>query len=74
MESSVRDYAEEIEIQPEELAQLEERIHTIQMLKRKYGGSIKDILAFKEQAETKLARIESEDVLDRKSTRLNSSH
>lgn len=59
LESAMRDYAEEIEIQPEELSRLEQRIHTIQTLKRKYGGSIKDILAFKEQAETKLARIEN---------------
>ena len=59
LESSIRDYTEEIEIQPEELARLETRIHTIQMLKRKYGGSVKDILAFQEQAETKLARIEN---------------
>jgi len=59
LESSIREYTEEIEIQPEELARLETRIHTIQTLKRKYGGSVKDILAFQEQAETKLARIEN---------------
>jgi DNA repair protein RecN (Recombination protein N) len=59
MESSVRDYAEEIEIQPEELERLEQRIHTIQALKRKYGSSIKEILAFQEQAEVKLAKMEN---------------
>jgi DNA repair protein RecN (Recombination protein N) len=59
MEGSVRDYAEEIEIQPEELERLEQRIHTIQMLKRKYGSSIKAILAFEEQAEAKLAKMEN---------------
>ncbi len=59
MESSVRDYAEGIEIQPEELARLEQRIHTIQTLKRKYGSAVKDILAFQEQAESKLAKMEN---------------
>jgi DNA repair protein RecN (Recombination protein N) len=59
MESSVRDYAEGIEIQPDELARLEQRIHTIQTLKRKYGSTVKDILAFREQAEGKLAKMEN---------------
>lgn len=59
LESSVRDYAEGIEIQPDELARLEHRIHTIQTLKRKYGSSVKDILAFQEQAEAKLAKMEN---------------
>ncbi|MEI6537741.1 MAG: DNA repair protein RecN, partial [Verrucomicrobiaceae bacterium] len=59
MESSVRDYAEGIEIQPDELSRLEQRIHIIQSLKRKYGATIKDILAFKDQAEGKLAKMEN---------------
>ncbi|MCE9520436.1 MAG: DNA repair protein RecN [Verrucomicrobia bacterium] len=59
MESSVRDYAEGIEIQPDELARLEQRIHTIQTLKRKYGSTVKDILAFQEQAEGKLGKMEN---------------
>ena len=66
MESSVRDYAEGIEIQPDELARLEQRIHTIQMLKRKYGATVKDIISFKEQAEGKLAKMENRgDVLEK---------
>lgn len=59
LEGSVRDYAEEIEIQPEELERLEERIHIIQLLKRKYGSSITAILKFKEEAEEKLGRMEN---------------
>jgi DNA repair protein RecN (Recombination protein N) len=59
MESSMRDYLEEIEIEPAELARLEQRIHTIQSLKRKYGSTVKAILDFKADAETKLARIEN---------------
>ena len=46
LESSVQDYAEELEIDPAELAQLDQRIHTIQTLKRKYGSSVQAILDF----------------------------
>ncbi len=59
MESSVRDYVEEIEIQPDELARLEERIHIIQTLKRKYGGTVESIIAFKDKAEHKLSSMEN---------------
>ena len=59
LESSARDYAENIEIQPDELARLEQRIHTIQTLKRKYGSTVKDILAFEEKAAERLAKMEN---------------
>jgi len=59
IESSVRDYIDEVEVQPEELAQLEERIHVIQTLKRKYGPTLKAILAFQADAEAKLAKMEN---------------
>lgn len=59
LEASVRDYAEGIEIQPDELTRLEQRIHTLQTLKRKYGGSVAAILEFRSQAEAKLARMEN---------------
>ncbi|HEY2573835.1 MAG TPA: DNA repair protein RecN [Verrucomicrobiaceae bacterium] len=59
VESTARDYAEGIEIQPDELTRLEQRIHTIQTLKRKYGSSVKDILTFMDEAAIKLARMEN---------------
>jgi DNA repair protein RecN (Recombination protein N) len=59
MESSVRDYLDEIEVQPEELAKLEERIHIIQTLKRKYGPTVTAILKFHEDAAAKLAKMEN---------------
>lgn len=59
LEGTVRDYAEEIEIQPEELERLEERIHIIQMLKRKYGSSVAAILKFRDEADEKLGRMEN---------------
>jgi len=59
MESSVRDYLDEIEVQPEELAKLEERIHIIQTLKRKYGPTVAAILKFHDDAAAKLAKMEN---------------
>lgn len=59
LESSVADYAEELEIDPAELARLESRIDTIQKLKRKYGRTIGEILEFLAETERKLSRIEN---------------
>jgi len=74
LENSVRDYAEEIEVQPEELALLEERIHVIQMLKRKYGPTVTAILEFRDQAAAKLAKMENRgEVLEKLKQRVDSS-
>lgn len=59
LESSVQDYADDLEIDPAELAQLDQRIHTIQTLKRKYGSTVQAILDFQAEAEAKLAKIEN---------------
>lgn len=59
LEGSVADYAEELEIDPAELARLEQRIHVIQTLKRKYGRTIGEILEFLAETERKLSRIEN---------------
>lgn len=59
LESSVQDYANDLETDPAELAQLDQRIHTIQTLKRKYGSTVTTILEFAADAETRLAKIEN---------------
>jgi DNA repair protein RecN (Recombination protein N) len=59
LENSVADYAEELEIDPAELARLESRIDTIQKLKRKYGRTIGEILEFLTETERRLNRIEN---------------
>jgi DNA repair protein RecN (Recombination protein N) len=58
MESNVRDYAEELELDPKEFARLEERMGVIQSLRRKYGPTVAAVLEFKDDAESKLAKIE----------------
>ncbi len=54
---SLRDYRESIEFNPARLAQVEERLSLIYSLKRKYGHSIEEILAFGERAQAELERI-----------------
>ncbi len=59
LESSVQDYADDLETDPAELARLDQRIHTIQTLKRKYGSTVAAILEFQTDAAQRLAKIEN---------------
>ena len=43
-------YAEQLDLDPEQLAALEQRVSLFETLKRKYGRSIPDVIAFGEQA------------------------
>ncbi len=51
---ALRSYGEEIEYDPRRLRQVEERLDLIHDLKRKYGDSIEEILAFGETAAEEL--------------------
>ena len=55
----LRDYRGRIEFQPERLAQVEERLHTIEKLKKKYGTSIAEILEHLGQVQSELGKITS---------------
>jgi DNA repair protein RecN (Recombination protein N) len=54
-------YAEKLDLDPEQLAQLEQRVTLFETLKRKYGGSIAEVIAFGEQAATRMRKIEGRD-------------
>lgn len=56
---SLQDYAQEMDLDPERLAQMEERVSLFETLKRKYGGSIAEVITFGEQAGERLRKIES---------------
>ncbi|MBC7236241.1 MAG: DNA repair protein RecN [Chloroflexi bacterium] len=51
---TVRRYRDSVEYDPEALAAIEERLDLIRSLKRKYGDSISEILAFAARAEAEL--------------------
>lgn len=55
---ALRRYAEEIESDPAQLAAVEERLHTLRELMRKYGGTIDAVLAYAAEARAKLDRLE----------------
>ncbi len=59
--STLRDYAANIEASPERLAEIEDRLALIDRLKRKYGNTVADILAFGEDVSRKVAEVENRD-------------
>jgi DNA repair protein RecN (Recombination protein N) len=50
----LRDYREKLNFSPERLDSVQERLEQIRGLKRKYGGSIEEILLFQKKAEEEL--------------------
>jgi len=59
--ATARDYADGIDASPERLAEIEERLAAIDRLKRKYGSSVEEILAFGEDLAQKLSEIENRE-------------
>jgi len=59
LEGNLADYAEELEIDPQEAATLEERVNVIETLKRKYGPTLTDVLARRDAAANRLDTIEN---------------
>ncbi len=57
--ASLQQYAQRLDLDPEQLAQLEERVNLIETLKRKYGPSFEEVIAFGQQAAERLRKIES---------------
>ncbi len=54
-------YAEQLDLDPVQLANLEERVNLFETLKRKYGGSIPEVISFGERAEDRMRKIEGRD-------------
>ncbi|HXQ01478.1 MAG TPA: DNA repair protein RecN [Candidatus Udaeobacter sp.] len=54
-------YAEKLDLDPQQLASLEQRVSLFDTLKRKYGGSIADVIAFGERAAERMRKIEGRD-------------
>jgi DNA repair protein RecN (Recombination protein N) len=59
--ATVRDYADRIDASPERLAEIENRLALLDRLKRKYGSTLAEVIAFGEEAARKLAEIENRD-------------
>jgi DNA repair protein RecN (Recombination protein N) len=59
--ATVRDFAGGIHASPEHLAQVEDRLATIDRLKRKYGPSLADVIGFGAETSQKLSEMENKD-------------
>jgi DNA repair protein RecN (Recombination protein N) len=59
--ATVRDYAEGIDASPERLAQVEDRLAQFDRLKRKYGGSVDEVIAYGEEVARKLSEVENRE-------------
>lgn len=61
LESDLSHYADRVDADPARLAAVEERVSLLQSLKRKYGGSVPEILAAGESARQRLTVLESQE-------------
>ncbi|HEX3719056.1 MAG TPA: DNA repair protein RecN [Verrucomicrobiae bacterium] len=62
LQLALRRYAETVEVDPARLSELERRLDVIHSLRRKYGATLVDVIAFGADAEKKLRQLESRDV------------
>ena len=66
LEGVLREYRDDLEIDPAELAQIERRIDEIESLKRKYGQTVEEVLDYESKARERLHSVDGrEDELDR---------
>jgi DNA repair protein RecN (Recombination protein N) len=63
LSASLRDYTETLDASPERLGQIEDRLALLDRLKRKYGTTIAEVIAFGEEVVRKLAEVEDRDGL-----------
>jgi DNA repair protein RecN (Recombination protein N) len=61
LQTELSRYAEKVDINPARLAELEERLNLIHSLKRKYGATLAEVIAFGGEAKVKLQSLESRD-------------
>jgi DNA repair protein RecN (Recombination protein N) len=59
----IRDYRDDIEFNPGRLDDIEQRLHLMASLRRKYGDSIADILAYVSKVQKELDLIENKDAM-----------
>jgi DNA repair protein RecN (Recombination protein N) len=71
---TLADYAQKLDLDPAQMAALEQRVSLFETLKRKYGGSIAEVIAFGERAAERMRRIEGRDAeLDRLAKEIEST-
>ena len=61
LQAELSHYSDKTDIDPARLQQLEERLNLIHSLKRKYGATVAEVIAFGEEARRKLQSLEQRD-------------
>jgi DNA repair protein RecN (Recombination protein N) len=61
--AGVRDFADKVHASPERLEEIEDRLAALDRLKRKYGPTLGEVIAFGQDATRKLAEVENRDAL-----------
>jgi DNA repair protein RecN (Recombination protein N) len=61
LQGTLSHYIDKVDIDPERLQQLEERLNVVHSLKRKYGPALADVMAFGAEAQRKLQSLEQRD-------------
>jgi DNA repair protein RecN (Recombination protein N) len=61
--TTLRDFADGMDASPEKLAEVEDRLAALDKLRRKYGKTLDDVLAFQEDIAAKLNDVENKDEL-----------
>ncbi|HEY6226039.1 MAG TPA: DNA repair protein RecN [Verrucomicrobiae bacterium] len=61
LQAEISDYRDRLDLDPARLQELEERLNLIHTLKRKYGSSLAEVIAFGNEARKKLQQLESRD-------------
>jgi len=61
LQSELSRYADKVDVDPARLAELEDRLNLIHSLKRKYGATLAEVIAFGDEAKTKLQALEGRD-------------
>jgi DNA repair protein RecN (Recombination protein N) len=61
LQTELSRYADKVDVDPARLAELEERLNLLHSLKRKYGATLAEVIAFGDEAKQKLSALESRD-------------
>ena len=73
--TDIRNYKEQIDFKPEIIENIEMRLDLINMLKRKYGKSIQEILKYKQDLEIKMHELkDNEEKIKKIKKKINIKH
>jgi len=61
LQSSLSHYVDKVDVNPERLQELEERLNLLHSLKRKYGSTLTEVITFGDEAKQKLQSLEQRD-------------